>query len=57
MKEHYPERVPDMDEVQKDVLNLNTKNSSTSYTIHGAILKQTVDVNLQSFTNSINHGL
>ena len=46
-----------MDDVKKEVLNLNPKKSPTSGTIPVAILKQTIDVHLQHLTNAINHTL
>ena len=46
-----------LDDVKKEVLNLNPKNSSTSGTIPITILKQTIDVHLQHLTNAINHTL
>ena len=63
MKEAYPEIVPDsfhfksvsLDDVKKEVLNLNPKKSSTSGTIPVTILKQTIDVHLQHLTNAMNH--
>ena len=65
IKEAYPEIVPDsfhfksvsLDDVKKEVLNLNPKKSSTSGTIPVTILKQTIDVHLQHLTNAINHTL
>ena len=39
------------------VLKLNTKKPSTSDTIPRTVFKKTVDVNLQSLANSINHRL
>ena len=65
MKETYPEIVPDsfyfksvsLNDVKKEVLNLNPKKSSTSGTIPVTTLKQTNDVNLQHLTNAINHAL
>ena len=46
-----------LDDVKKEVLNLNPKKSSTSGTIPVTILKQTIDVHLQHLTNVINHTL
>ena len=46
-----------LDDVKKEVLNLNPKKSSTSGTIPVTILKQTIDVHLQHLTNVINHSL
>ena len=46
-----------LDDVKKEVLNLNPKKSSTSGTIPVTILKQTIDVHLQHLTNAINHTL
>ena len=46
-----------LDDVKKEVLNLNPKKSSTSGTIPVTILKQTIDVHLQHLTNAINHKL
>ena len=65
IKEAYPEIVPDsfhfksvcLDDVKKEVLNLNPKKPSTSRTIPVTILKQTINVPLQHFTNAINHTL
>ena len=65
IKEAYPEIVPDsfhfksvsLEDVKKEVLNLNPKKSSTSGTIPVTILKQTIDVHLQHLTNAINHTL
>ena len=55
IKEAYSEIVPDsfhfksvsLDDVKKEVLNLNPKKSSISGTIPVTILKQTVDFRLQ----------
>ena len=63
IKEAYPEIVPDsfhfksmsLDDVKKSLLNL--KKPSTSGTIPVTILKQTINVPLQHFTNAINHTL
>ena len=65
IKEACPAIVPDsfhfksvsLDDVKKEVLNLNPKKSSTSGTIPVAILKQTIEVHLQHLTNAINHTL
>ena len=65
IKQAYPEIVPDsfhfksvsLDDVKKEVLNLNPKKSSTSGTIPVTILKQTIDVHLQHLTNAINYTL
>ena len=46
-----------LDDVEKEVLNLNPKKSSISGTIPVTILKQTIDVHLQHLTNVINHSL
>ena len=46
-----------LDDVKKQVLNLNPKKSSTSGTIPATILKETIDVHLQHLTNAINHTL
>ena len=46
-----------LDDVKKEVLNLNPKKSSISGTIPVTILKQTIDVHLQHLTNVINHSL
>ena len=46
-----------LDDVKKEVLNLNSKKSSLSGTIPVTILKQTIDVHLQHLTNAINHTL
>ena len=46
-----------LDDVKKEVLNLNLKKSSTSGTIPVTILKQTIAVYLQHLTNAINHTL
>ena len=60
LKEAYPEIVPDsfyfksvsLDEVKKEVLNLNPKKSSTTGTTPVTILKQTIDVHLENLTNA-----
>ena len=65
IKEAHPEIVPDsfhfksvsLEDVKKEVLNLNLKKSSISGTIPVTILKQTIDVHLQYLTNAINHTL
>ena len=46
-----------LDDVKKEVLNLNLKKSSTSGTILVTIFKQNIDVNIQHLTNAINHTL
>ena len=46
-----------LDDVKKEVLNLNPKKSSISGTIPVIILKQIIDVHLQHLTNVINHSL
>ena len=46
-----------LDDIKKEVLNLNSKKSSTSGAIPVRILKQTIDVHLQHLTNAINHTL
>ena len=46
-----------LNDVKKEVLNLNPKKSSTPGTIPLIILKQTIDVDLQHLTNAINHTL
>ena len=43
-----------LDDVKKEVLNLNPKKSSTHGTIPALILKWTIDVHLQHLTNAIN---
>ena len=45
-----------LDDVKKDIWNLNRKKSSKSGTIL-VIFKQTTDVYLQHLTNAINHTL
>ena len=65
IKETYPEIVlgsfyfksVSLDDIKKEVLNLNPKRPSTSGTIPVTILKQTIDVHLQGLTNAINHTL
>ena len=65
IKEAYREIVPDsfhfkslsLDDVKKEVLNLNQKKSSISGIIRVTILKQTIDVHLQQLANAINHAL
>ena len=65
IKEAYREIVPDsfhfksvsLDDVKKEVLNLNQKKSSISGTIRVTILKQTIDVHLQQLANVINDTL
>ena len=65
IKEAYLEIVTDsfhfksmsLNDVKKEVLNLNPKKSSTSGTILVIILKQTIDVHLQYLTNVINYAL
>ena len=53
LKEAYPEIVSvSLDEVKKEVLNLNPKNSSTTGTTPVTILKQTIDVHLEHLTNA-----
>ena len=53
LKEAYPEIVSvSLDEVKKEVLNLNPKKSSTIGTTPVAILKQTIDVHLEHLTNA-----
>ena len=47
--------IQSLDDVKKNVLNLNPKKSSTSETIPVTVPKQTVDVHLQHLTNAINH--
>ena len=46
-----------LEDVKKEVLNLNLKKSSTCGTIPVTILKQTIVVYLQHSTNPINHTL
>ena len=46
-----------LDDVKKEVLNLNPKKSSTFGTIPVTILKETIDVNLQHLSNATNHTL
>ena len=46
-----------LDDVKKNLLNLNPKKSSTSGTIPATILKQTNYIHLQYLTNAINHKL
>ena len=46
-----------MDEIKKEVLKLNSKESSTYGAIPASILKQTIEVHLKYLTNTINHSL
>ena len=66
IKEAYSERLQEdnfcfkmvsMDEVEKIVLKLNSKKSSTHGAIPGSILKQTIEVHLKYLTKTINHSL
>ena len=43
-----------MDEIKKEVLKLNSKESSTYGAIPASILKQTIEVHLKYLTNTIN---
>ena len=44
-----------MEDVKKEILNLNTKKSSTSGSIPATILKQSLDIYLPLLTKSVNY--
>ena len=46
-----------LEDVKKEVLNLNPETSSTSVTVLVTILKYTIDVHLQHLTNAKNYAL
>ena len=46
-----------LDDVKKEVLNVNPKKSSASGTIPVTVVKQTTDVHLQHLSNKMNHTL
>ena len=46
-----------LEDVKKEVLNLNPKKFSITGTIPVTILKQTIDGHLQQLANAINHTL
>ena len=46
-----------LDDIKKEVLNLNPKKPSISGTIPVTILKQIIDVHLQHLPNAIKHTL
>ena len=46
-----------LEDVKREILNLNPKKSSISVTIPVTILKQTIDVHLHHLANAINQRL
>ena len=46
-----------MEDVKKEILNLNTKKSSTSGSIPATILKQSLDIYLPYLTKSVNYAI
>ena len=53
-EDNFSFKVVSMDEVKKEVLELNSKESSTYGAIPASILKQTTGVHLKYLTNTIN---
>ena len=44
-----------LEDVKKEILNLNVKNSSTNGSISARVLKQSAEIHLPFLTKSINH--
>ena len=56
-EDHFIFKIVSMDEVKKEVLELNSKKPSTYGAIPASILKQTIEVHLKYPTNTINNSL